>query len=348
MERQAIARAGRNHADAARAAPSFGNTFADNWPGTVTLRKLADTIHDSPRIAAQRKLAEAMQDSPRITAQRALSDSMSAATTQRVMGAKALAVDGTLHNNSPEDRKGLSREIVSPDASPVQMVKIRSEIPLGGEYMNLETNGATVELLESWLEGVHPADQDKLEFAIATAKSLGLYERAEIIPSPKPASVDNSGLRYRGPKLPTPESSLYKPQPAAKTKFETIHGQTAHGAPSYASTAGGFVAGLVNPLAAFDINALKNAGSDTLTSAKRTTNEFGRGEYTNAMISSGQTVLSGVQTVLSTPVSHVASHMASLAMGSPVPLLAGDAIWYPANSAKEKLDNLRTPKVKTE
>lgn len=73
MERQAISRADRARLDAGRAP---GNVFVDTRPAAVTLRKLSDAMHDSPRMASQRKLTEAMHASPRVVAQRALSDAI--------------------------------------------------------------------------------------------------------------------------------------------------------------------------------------------------------------------------------------------------------------------------------
>ena len=63
--------------------PASAPAFVDHRPGAVTLRKLSDAMHDSPRMAAQRALAETMQGSPRVVAQRRLGDRMSARTAQQ-------------------------------------------------------------------------------------------------------------------------------------------------------------------------------------------------------------------------------------------------------------------------
>jgi len=68
MERQAISRADRTRPDTGRL--TSGKVFVDSRSAAVTLRKLSDAMHDSPRIAAQRRLSEAMHASPRVVAQR--------------------------------------------------------------------------------------------------------------------------------------------------------------------------------------------------------------------------------------------------------------------------------------
>jgi hypothetical protein len=124
--------------------------------------------------------------------------------------------------------------------------------------------------------------------------------------------------------------------------FETIHGSTAHGPVSWASTGLSVITGMP------DVNAAINSGADLMHSARQTRREFGRGEYKNAAISAGQTILSGVQAATASPLSHMAGHAAALTLGSPVPLPIGDALWYPANWGKSGLENYRDPKKKTD
>jgi hypothetical protein len=82
MERQAISHADRTRDAGQFSQPTSAPAFVDTRPEAVTLRKLSDALHDSPRMAAQRKLGEAMHASPRVAAQRKLIDSMFARPVQ--------------------------------------------------------------------------------------------------------------------------------------------------------------------------------------------------------------------------------------------------------------------------
>lgn len=68
------------------AQPAPAPAGLDTRPGAVVLRKLADAMHDSPRMAAQRALAETIHGSPRVAVQRALGNAMADRTAQRQGG----------------------------------------------------------------------------------------------------------------------------------------------------------------------------------------------------------------------------------------------------------------------
>jgi len=94
MGLQAISRAERTHIrpDVRRVSrPAPAPAFLDNRPGTVALRKQAEVLHDSPRLAVQRELAEAMNNSPRVAAQRKQAEGMNNSSQPAQLNALAYA-----------------------------------------------------------------------------------------------------------------------------------------------------------------------------------------------------------------------------------------------------------------
>jgi hypothetical protein len=233
------------------------------------------------------------------------------------------------------------------DSSPRLAVQSQRKAALFGALVQQKTLPPTKIL-------PHASERNKLQQLRTVIQAKSIIRHGSLVQVPEdyvlqPGEEDESGLRRRrvagqahqGQNSPPEEDRL--PQPT-RTHMETIHGATAHGAISIGST---LVSALTNMTHGADLNALKNAGTDTANSAIRARNELGRGEFGNAAVSSGQAILSGVQTATATPLSHLMGHAAAAMVGSPFPLPIGDALWYPANWAKEGLDAYRT-KLKTE
>jgi hypothetical protein len=216
---------------------------------------------------------------------------------------------------------------------PIQRVKIEVD---GLEF---ETNNQTYEDLISLRSRVSDQDRNKLELAILAAHAMNLRNP---VPTAQPEANEQSGLRRRGAPAPAPSPAPDTPVPAPAYNFATSHGPASHGPMAWTSTGAAIATG------APDVAAARNSTADTFAMIRRTGRDLRQGDLTNAAISATQGVLSAGQMVLSTPAAHVLNHGAGAMVGSPVPLPVADAIWYPANAAKDALEQQRDPKDKTE
>lgn len=230
----------------------------------------------------------------------------------------------------------LKQENGTHSSAPIQMVKINVD------GMDFETNGEYYENLLRLRGRVNAEDSEKLELAIRTAYAIGL--RAPVTASSSSAAASDSSMRRRrgNDAEQTQPQITDGPVPAAPHNFATSHGPFSHGAGAWTSTGAAILSG--GP----DAAALRNSSADTMNMASRTVSDFRRGHLKDASISATQALLSAGQTALSTPASHVLNHAAGAMVGSPIPLPAADALWYPANWAKDGLESLRDPKEKTQ
>lgn len=299
--------------------------FVDKRPEAIAQRKLQEMVNSSTQVSQLKAFQDMANKTPKVkqTAQfQPLEDNYSAQDHKHIQK----------KNTSVSIDPHVSRSEGSGTSSPVQMVKIKVD------GVELETNGQSYEDLESLRNRVSMEDSIKLELAIKTAHAM----RSESTPSISRNFHSNSGLRKRGASSATPMPAPENPVTAAPHSFATSQGPASHGPTAWISTGGSIVTG------APDLAALRNSSADTMSMTGRTVRDVRKGNFRDAAISATQGLLSAGQVALSTPAAHVLNHAAGAAVGLPLPLPAADALWYPANSAKNTLEEYRDPKEKTE